>query len=88
MEDRYGQIPLYIHGGNHQAFVRYELSTWPDTHHQWMIYCPGCEQMLRGVVGDYQTAYECAIEHRIEEDAWTPSEAPLWGPLAKWGPAL
>jgi hypothetical protein len=87
MEDKQGRIPLYLDSGNHQAFVRYELSTWPDTHHSWMVYCPGCEHMLRSVCGEYKTAYEIALDHRLEEEAWTPTEASPWGPVAKWGPA-
>lgn len=86
--DKYGQVPMYFHPGNHQAFVRYELVYWPDKHHQWVVYCPGCEQMARAGCEDYQTAYEIALEHRGEEDAWMPKEAVLWGPRSKWGPAL
>jgi hypothetical protein len=87
MEDKQGQIPMYIDGGNHQAFIRYELSTWPDTHHIWMVYCPGCAQMARSACETYQTAYEIALEHRVDEEAWIPAKTAVWGPVAKWGPA-
>lgn len=87
MEEKYGQIPMYIVPDNHQAFVRYELCHWPDTHHQWVVYCPGCEHMARAAVSSWQTAYEIALDHRGDEGAWMPRDAIVWGPLAKWGPS-
>lgn len=82
-----GYIPLYIHGGNHQAFVRYELCTWPDRYMQWVVYCPGCEHMARSVHTSYAVAYDVALEHRIDEESWLPPEALSHGPRRLWGPA-
>lgn len=78
---------MYIHMGNHQAFVRYEECTWPDLHMQWVVYCPGCTHMARSVCGSFQVAHDVALEHRIEEESWLPPDAMSHGPVRLWGPS-
>lgn len=86
MADLRGRIPLFIDPTNHQAFVRRELSSWPDTYFHWAVYCPACPDMAIACVGNYQGAYDIAIGHRIDEEAWSPTGELLMGPVAKWGP--
>lgn len=88
MEDKYGEIPMFIAEGNHQAFIRYERSGWPDSEFIWIVYCPGCADMARYGGTEWQQAYDLALGHRMEEGAWIPSGELVFGPAAKWGPAL
>lgn len=81
------RIPIYVHGEEHQAFVRYELSTWPDTHDSWVVYCPACRHMAIAISTSYQHAYDMAIEHRLESDSWLPPDALAHGPVRLWGPS-
>lgn len=83
-----GEIPLYIDGSNHQAFVRYELALWPTDHHRWSVYCPACDVMQLASVDTFVVAASIALDHRIDEDAVLPPQEMVHGPLIRWGPAL